>query len=97
MGSVLWCGAGGVPWLGLLPRAALLGDTPTPCPSSSYLAGHPSEISEAEHMGTWSEGEQIFPVPLHLNMLDLGDAPSERELDASRQAGGVGEHATPCF
>lgn len=54
---------GGAPWMGLLPCAALLEDTPTPRPSSSYLAGHPSEISEAEHMGTWSEGEQVLPCP----------------------------------
>ena len=55
------CHGGGAPWMGLLPCAALLGHTPTPRPSSSYLAGHPSEIPEAEHMGTWSEGEQVLP------------------------------------
>ena len=49
-------------------------------------------------MGTWAHGQKAsrcHAVPLHLNVLDLGDAPSERELDAHRQAGGVGEHATP--
>ena len=48
----------------------------------------------------WAHGQRVsrsFPVPLHLNVLDLGDAPSGRKLDASGQAGGVGEHAIPCF
>lgn len=46
-------------------------------------------------MGTWAEGAQILPCSPHLSALDLGDAPGERELDGSRQAGGVGEHTPP--
>ena len=49
---------------------------------------------------TWAHGQKVsrsFPVPLHLNELDLGDSPRARELAASTQAGAAGEHSTPCL
>lgn len=36
-------------------------------------------------MGTWAEGAQILPCSLHLNALDLGDAPvKENWMEADR-------------
>lgn len=53
---------------------------PHPRPPQFILSftGHPSEISEAEHVGTWAEGAQILPCSSHLSALDLGDVPGER-------------------
>lgn len=56
-------------------------------PVQLTLPAYTSEIPEAERMGTWAHGQKAsrcHPIPLHLNVLDLGDAPSERELDANR-------------
>lgn len=73
-----------LPQMELLPCVVFLGDSPT---HQFILPAYTSEIPEAERMGTWAHGQKAsrcHPIPLHLNVLDLGDAPSEKELDANR-------------